>query len=165
MNRLNRVRNIVDSYIEKIEVEPGKDLLAIKRNEYTHSYGVASLARLLAMKRGLDSEIAAMIGHLHDIGRILYNLVDESHGPIGAIEAEKILWGTLQFNEDEISVIGKAIQNHSQKDNVGNAYDELIKDADLLERYLWDSRYFQGEVNTKRLANIMAEIGLKRESA
>lgn len=159
MERIFVIRDIVDSYIEKIVVDKNKDLASIKKNEYTHSYGVASIAQLLAEKRGLRVEIAAIIGHLHDIARIMYNILDDTHAEAGAKEAEKVLISTGLFDADEINIICGAITQHSNKAVVGQAYEELIKDADIMERYLWKKVYMEEDKNG-RIMKVKRELNL-----
>ncbi len=158
MERLVYIRNYVDSLIEKITVSPNKDIISIKRNELTHSYGVSMLCQILACKRGLNIELAAIIGHLHDLGRILFNLLDDSHGKIGAEEAFKLLKNSKKFSVDEIEIICNAIRNHMYKSEIGSPYEEIIKDADILERYYWKPELYKN-YGGERLHKALIEIG------
>jgi uncharacterized protein len=161
LDRLYLIRDIVDDYIEKISVD--KNLAAIKKNEYTHSYGVASLAQLLAEVRGLDIEIAGVIGHLHDIGRVIYNILDANHAKVGAKEAERILKSVGVFSIYEIKLICNAIQQHSNKTMIAGEYEELIKDADIMERYLCNRLRFANEDEGHRIPKVKAELNLNIE--
>jgi len=160
LDRLFLIRDIVDDYIERILVDKNKNLVAIKKNEYTHSYGVASLAQLLAEVRGLDIEIAGIIGHLHDIGRVMYNLLDKTHAKVGSKEAERILNNAEVFSIYEIKLICNAIEQHSNKTIIGGEYEELIKDADIMERYLCNRRRFANEDEGHRIPKVKAELKL-----
>jgi len=161
LNRLFLIRDIVDDYIDKIIVDKSKNVVAIKKNEYTHSYGTASLAQLLAEVRGLDIEMAGVIGHLHDIGRIMYNILDETHAKVSAKEAEGILNNVDVFSVDEIKLICNAIEQHSNKTIIGGEYEELIKDADIMERYLCDRQRFANEDEGNRIPKVKEELFLK----
>jgi HD superfamily phosphodiesterase len=86
-------------------VDINKNLATIKKDEYTHSYGVVSLAQLSAEIRGLEIEIAGVIGHLHDIGRAMYNILDETHAKVGTKETERILTSSCLFSVYEIKLI------------------------------------------------------------
>ena len=55
-DRLGRVRAYVNSIFDPIEDADEK------RAAYIHSYGVSHCCALLAMKRGLDVELASVIG-------------------------------------------------------------------------------------------------------
>jgi putative nucleotidyltransferase with HDIG domain len=160
LDRLFLIRDIVDDYIEKIVVDTNKNLAIIKRNEYIHSYGVASLAQLLAELRGLDIEIAGVIGHLHDIGRIMYNILDETHARVGAKEAERILNNVDVFSIHEIKLICNAIEQRSNKTIIGGKYEELIKDADIIDRYLFNRPRFQNEDEGHRIPKVKKELNL-----
>jgi uncharacterized protein len=160
LDRLFLIRDIVDDYIEKIVVDKNKNLAAIKKNEYTHSYGVASLAQLLAEVRGLDIEIAGVIGHLHDIGRVMYNILDETHAKVGAKEAERIMTNVDLFSIYEIKLICNAIEQHLNKTIIGGEYEELIKDADIMERYLCNRQRFENEDEGHRIPKVKAELNL-----
>lgn len=142
MERLDLIKNIMDDLIENIQVAPNKSASRIKKNEYVHSYGTAAIAQILAEKRGLDIEISAVIGYMHDIGRIMYNILDKSHAAVGAVEAEKVLVKTELFSEDEMELICHAIKEHSNKTIIGGSYEEMIKDADVMERYMHERERF-----------------------
>jgi uncharacterized protein len=161
MDRVNTIREIVDDLIEKITVEDWKDINIIKHNEITHTYGVASFSRLLALKRGVDQDIALVIAYLHDVGRIILNVMDSTHGEVCAVEAEKILLKTKMFNDEEIKIITDAIRTHTSKSTFGNDYDEIIKDADVLERYLGNPSNFKEAVKKERLKKALSDLGVK----
>jgi HD superfamily phosphodiesterase len=55
----------VQDYINAI-FDQSPDALE-RHNAYTHTYGVAQLCALLAVKRGLDPVLASIIGLLHDV--------------------------------------------------------------------------------------------------
>ncbi|MGL6108060.1 HD domain-containing protein [Romboutsia sp.] len=161
MDRFYLIRDIVDNCIEDITVDEIKDLAQIKKSEYTHSYGVASIAQILANIRGLNIEIASIIGCLHDIGRIKYNILEDSHGQVGAKEAQKILSDTRLFTINEINTICSAIEEHTNKSTIGTDYEELIKDADVMDKYLCGQRKIDNYYRKKRIENVKKELNLK----
>ena len=61
MSRLKDLRKYVDNKLNKID-DDDKRTSAI-----AHLYGVSLAATMLAKKRGLDPELAAMAGMLHDM--------------------------------------------------------------------------------------------------
>lgn len=66
MNRLECICNIVDRVlIERPELDH-------RHNGYVHLHGVSQFCSLLALKRGLDVELCAVAGMLHDIGLIKF---------------------------------------------------------------------------------------------
>jgi uncharacterized protein len=129
MNRLEQVRELVDKVIESI-AHPER-----KRYGFVHLYGVSATCVLLARTRGLDEEISAVAGMLHDLAT--YETGDsENHGPRSAIRAKQILSSTDVFSDEEIRIIQSAISTHSDKANIHGPYEELLKDADVLQHDL-----------------------------
>ena len=61
MSRLKELRRYVDAELNKIEDEDKRT------SAIAHLYGVSLAATMIAKKRGLDPEIAAMAAMLHDI--------------------------------------------------------------------------------------------------
>ena len=93
MSRLKELRMYVDKKINKIE-DVDKRISAT-----AHLYGVSLAAQVLAKKRGLDPELAAMAGMLHDI--YAYNTgSSEDYAHLGADLANKIL-GKLEITTPE----------------------------------------------------------------
>jgi uncharacterized protein len=121
---------------------------------------VAALAQILAEKRGLDVEMAGVIGHLHDIGRVMYNILNETHAEVGAKEAERILISTDVFSIHEIELICNAIKQHSTKTIFGDEYEELIKDADIMDRYLYNRQRFINEDEGNRIPKVKVELNI-----
>ena len=139
MERIMVVRTIIDGLIERMVAEGSKDLVATKRHEFIHSYGTASFARFLAIKRGLNPELVTIAGHLHNIGKIVHNCTDSTHTTIGALEAERVLRKTGRFSEGELSMICSAIRSQNTMGLKENPHEELLKDAILIESYLYNS--------------------------
>ena len=61
INRIESIREYVNSIFDHIENADEK------RAAYIHSYGVSHCCALLAAKRGLNIELATIIGLLHDV--------------------------------------------------------------------------------------------------
>ncbi len=61
MNRFEEIREIVDDLLLRQQDQESR------RCGYVHLYGVSAVCRLLALKRGLDLEIARIAGLFHDI--------------------------------------------------------------------------------------------------
>lgn len=88
MSRLKELRAYVDNKLNKIDDD--KRISAV-----AHLYGVALAAQVLAKKRGLDPELAAMAGMLHDMHAYKTGSYDD-HAHLGADLARKIL-GKLEL--------------------------------------------------------------------
>ena len=160
MDRLEKVRQIVDEIIrQQPDIEES-------RCGFVHLYGVASICALLALKRGLDPQICAVAGMLHDIAS--YKTGNpENHAQRSALEAKEILRRVGGYAPKEIEEICKAISKHSAKDEEDGELSELIKDADVLQHHLYNpglpkkpESYWRQRLN-KTLAELA--IGLQSE--
>lgn len=154
MNKLDKIRKVVDMILmEQSDFDR-------RHSGFVHLYGVSSICSLLALKRGLDTELSGAAGMLHDISTYkIGNSMD--HSKLSSIEARRILSETKCFNEDEINVICKAIYTHSDKHNVDDIYDEILKDADVLQHYLHNPNNKVEEMEKKRLMDLLTEIDIK----
>lgn len=155
MNRLEKVREIVDGVLMK---QPNVE---IRRNGYVHLYGVSSNCSFLALRRGANAEISAVSGMLHDI--YTYKAGDSyEHAKLGSIEARKMLNELKLFTEEEINIICKAIYNHSNKNEIGEIYEEILKDADVLQHYSYNTRFPVAEHEKERLSKLFKELDIQR---
>lgn len=126
-----------------------------------HLYGVSAMCSLLAIRRGLDTELCATAGMLHDIWA--YKIGDSTgHARLGAIEAERILRESGGYTSDEIAMVCEAIANHSRKREVQDDLSELLKDADVLQHYLYNPSMPVQESHPTRLEGLLREMGLRR---
>ena len=162
-NRLEVLRAKVDDLILESGVYAGEF--------YSHLYSVSKFGALLALKRGLDPEIAQASGMLHDIYQVT-NGTTEQHGARGAVVAEKILRETGLYSEEEIKTITTAIHWHSKKRKFHGPYDELLKDADVMNHFLYNtdisdryySMYRHLDKGKARYESILAELGINGTS-
>jgi uncharacterized protein len=159
MERVMVVRAIIDGLIERMGAGGNKDIIE-KRNEFIHSYGVANCARLLALKRGLDPELAAIAGHLLDIGWIVHQVRDVTQSTLGALEAERVLRKTGRFSESEISTICGSIRSQNSFGLIGIPFEELLKDAVIIETYLHEPDCKLDNNQMSRLGIILAQFGI-----
>ena len=152
MNRLELVRNEIDAILlNQNNVEE-------RRNGYVHLYGVAQCCSILAIKRGLDVELCAIIGMLHDIHTYKFDYVKD-HAILGATEAENLMKELNVFTDEEIEIVRNSIFNHSDKKTKQDKYSELLKDADVLQNSLYDTTF---EIkHKKRLKKTFKNFGIK----
>ena len=147
--RIDFVRKILDDELKLIGDEE------IKRCAYVHLYGVGQAAAFLSMKRGYDrnmAEVAEVAGMLHDCAKYIYD-EEENHAEKSAICAKKILSKIPEFSSEEIYQVYNAIFSHSNKEETGNFFDEILKDADEMQHFFrnpMEDFYFQKE-RTQRL--------------
>jgi uncharacterized protein len=154
MNRLEQIREVVDNILmEQTNLEERRC------GYYVHLYGVSSTCSLLALKRGVNIELCAISGMLHDISS--YKTGDSTeHAKLGSIEARKILNEIKCFSQEEIDIICNSIFSHSNKQGIGNAYDEILKDADVLQHYLYNTNFLINENEKDRLDILLKELGI-----
>lgn len=131
-DRTEQVRRVVDHILR---TQPDEEA---RRWGFVHLYGVAQACAMLALKRGLDAELSTITGMLHDLST--YKTGDlVGHAQCSALLGCQILSGLGCFTESEIAIICTAIAYHRMKVEVHGAYDELLKDADVLQRYLYNT--------------------------
>lgn len=151
MNRLEQLQQIVNDRIQALpDVE-------IRQKAYTHSYGVSQASALLAVRRGINPEIAAVCGLLHDLYAYQAGTY-ENHHVGGAALAEEILTSARLFNSDEIEIVKAAIQHHDDRHLVHSPYDEVLKDADILQPYLNKLTKPSSPHAADRLSNMLKEL-------
>ena len=103
-----------------------------------HLYGVSLAATILAKKRGLDEELAAMAAMLHDMHAYKTGSYDD-HAHKGADLAREILGELNLTTPEETDIICSAIYHHDDKHTVDSPMDELLKDADVIHHTMNDS--------------------------
>lgn len=131
MNRIEQVREVVDDILLHMS-----DAVE-RRCAYVHLYGVAQACALIAQKRGENVELAVIAGMLHDVSS--YATMDSAdHACKGAEISENILKSLNAFAEEEIKIVCTAIYNHSDKDSVHTSFDEVLKDADVMQHCLYN---------------------------
>ena len=152
-NRLEKLRKYLDALVENNEPE--------KMCMYaSHMYGVSKFCSLLAKKRNLNVEIAATCGMLHDIG-YMSGGSSQNHAIEGAMKAETILKSMNSYNPDEIKLITIAITRHSDKHVIHDSYDELLKDADVMDHCSYNNDFVVSEWEVERYNNLLIEFGIK----
>ncbi len=152
MQRLTEIKNELEYYLEPLD--NGEKTCAID-----HIYGVSHLCALIAMRRSADVEIATVCGLLHDIWTCKTG-DSTNHAHHGAKLAKEILEGTRLFDNREISTITEAIRNHTNKGEEHDLYSEILKDADVVHRYLVNIEVKFSKSKAQRVKNTMRELGL-----
>lgn len=152
----NRIE-ILRKYIDEI-------LLNMKDTEerrcgYLHLYGVSQTCAIIALKRNQNVELATMVGMLHDLHS--YKAMNtENHAEHGAVLARQILEELSLTTENETNLICSAIRNHSSKATTHSAFDEVLKDADVLQHCLYNPLFPVMEHEKCRFQNLLTEFGI-----
>lgn len=153
MNRIDKVQAYVDGAL--------RDMADVdwRRWGYTHLFGVAQGCSMIAMKRGVNVELATVAGLLHDIAT--YTTMDGTrHAHRGAVMAREILGEMAMFSPEEVDMVCSAIHNHSDKSNVHAPMDEVLKDADVLQHALYNPLEPVAEKERVRFAALKQEFGM-----
>ena len=153
MSRLKDLRKYINKEINKM---PDKDDRISAAN---HLYGVSLAATILAKKRGLDPELAAIAAMLHDLYAYKSGSYDD-HAHLGAELAREILTELKLTTGEETDIICSAIYHHDDKYSVDSPMDELLKDADVIHHTLNDTTKTVKEKEQSRYDSIVKELGL-----
>ena len=154
MSRLKTLRKYVNAQLMQME-DPEDRISAVN-----HLYGVSLAATMLAMKRGLDPELAAMSAMLHDLHAYKSGSYDD-HAHKGAELAREILTELGLTNQEETEIICSAIYHHDDKRSVDAPMDELLKDADVIHHTMNDTAKPIKEKEQERYDRISEEFDLK----
>jgi HD superfamily phosphodiesterase len=153
MDRLEGVREVVDGILHGVA-----DLEDV-RCGFVHLYGVSLTAALLAERRGLNAELAAVAGMLHDMAA--YEAGDPTgHAERSAERAAGILRGLKTFTDDEIGAIRSAIAHHSDKAGIHGPFDELLKDADVLQHCFYSPSFAPDPRYAERAERLARDLGI-----
>ena len=152
-NRIEKVREYVDDVLLNMT-----DTVE-RRCAYVHLYGVAQACAMIAQKRKENVELAIAAGMLHDI--FSYKMMDHrDHAHKGAAMSKKILDKLGIFNDAETDMICNAIYYHSDKEEVHTPFCEVLKDADMLQHYLYNPLFLVAKHEIRRLENLKKEFSL-----
>jgi uncharacterized protein len=138
--RLNRILALIQSKIQRL-TEDGREIPLSWSVQ--HLYSTSQLVKLLALKRGIDVELAGLTCAFHDIYSLLTGLYAD-HGP-----------------EQEIQHIVKAIAEHSDKTSVStDPLAELVKDVDTIDAYLHGMTTTAADGRLQRAKKVFQELGI-----
>lgn len=128
--------------------------------ERIHMASCAAVGYDLALRRGVDPEMAAIICACHDYGRIVTGR-QENHAENGFLPVQDFLRGTGLFTEEEIATIAGAVRNHSKKEEVGTPFEEIVKDADVFDCHRYGDE-LPRPAQKRRLAGYLREMGYEK---
>jgi len=152
-DRIEALRGLIDDYVDRQHV---------RRLGYVqeHLDEVADYAAMIAERRGLDVELARMIGMLHDIYTLTNGYIS-GHAEHCAAIARELLEDSGLVDEHELSIICTAISYHSKKRKVHDAYSEVVKDADTLSHNQPGAINYVADKERKRYAALVEEFNLR----
>jgi len=152
-DRLEQVREAVDCILRQ---QPDSEQA---RCGFVHLYGVALLCVLLARKRNLDPQLCGIVGMLHDISSYETGPAPD-HPRLSAQEAERILRQLRVFTGEEIRAITTGIAQHGDKKRTDGPLAELLKDADVVQHYLYNPAIEPEHRGHPRLQHVFCELGM-----
>jgi uncharacterized protein len=164
VRRLSRILTMLFSEMKDLTDE-GRDF-PIRWN-IMHMYSSSQLAKLLAMHRGMNPELAGIAAALHDIG-VVMTKKHEGHAEAAApyvydfIERYNRESGTKlsKVNQEETEIVVNAVVQHSEKElNSNDPFVELLRDVDSLDAYLHGVEIEGGRL--KRCKKVMKELGIE----
>jgi len=153
MSRLKELRKVVDAELNKME-NPDKRIGAVN-----HLYGVSLAATMIAKKRGMDPELAAMAAMMHDLAAYKSGSYDD-HAHRGAELARGILEELGQTSAEETDLICSAIYHHDDKLVVDGPMDEVLKDADVIHHCMNDLSKDVKDKEKARFEALCREFGM-----
>lgn len=153
INRIEKVREAVDNIL--LNMTDNNE----RRCAYVHLYGVAQAAALIAEKRNEDTELSVIAAMLHDIYSYK-NMYTTDHAHKGAAMAKEILTELKIFSCEEIDKIYSAIYHHSDKHTINESFDEILKDADVMQHILYNPLFEIKAHEQERFNNLKNEFGM-----
>ena len=153
MERILKVRDYIDHFLDIIpSVEERKAAII-------HTYGVAQLCTMIALKRGLDPELAHISGLLHDV-YTYFTRSELCHSISGADMVRTAIRDMNIFTNEEKKIILSAIFYHSDKEHIHDEYDEVLKDADVLQHYCSNAGFRIYKPFLPRINKVLVELGM-----
>lgn len=156
MDRLEFIRIKVDKIIQSLANEHDRKFA------YIHLYGTSQFASMLAVRYHVDVTIAAVAAMLHDIASYAYNVGEAEHAKKSGEIAQKLLMESELFQDEEIKLIVHAIVVHSDKQTKNdNIYAEILKDADVMSHYFYNTKIEITDKERVRLYYILEMLEVK----
>ena len=152
MSRLKDLRKIINRELMKMEDDEAR-ISAVN-----HLYGVSLSAVLIARRRGLNEELAAMAAMMHDMHAYMSGSYDD-HAHLGAKLAESYLAELNATTQEENEIICSMIYHHDDKLAADGEMEELLKDADVLHHCFNDPSKPVKEKEQKRFEALNRELG------
>jgi uncharacterized protein len=131
-----------------------------------HMYSSSQLAKLLALHRRMDPELAGIAAALHDIG-VVMTKKHEGHAEAAVPYVNDFIERYNQesgaklskVTPEEKEAIVRAIVQHSENElNSNDPFVELLRDVDSIDAYLHGIEIEGGRL--KRCKGVMRELGI-----
>ncbi|WP_054028892.1 CHAP domain-containing protein [Bacillus sp. FJAT-28004] len=156
-NRMESIRFFVQELISSMNNEVEKQEASI------HLFGVSSLASLLAMRRGQDSELASIAGLLHRFYEYKTGICEFS-GLNSAESVRPFIRDLDLFTNEEQNTILRAIFYHEDRSSIQGPFEEILKDAYVLQLYLHKPDIYFDQDGKSRLEYVLKELMITSKS-
>jgi len=169
VNQLNvvRVNKIISMLFEEMRTlsDDERDLPIVWN--VMHMYSSSQLAKIIALRRGIDMELASIAGAIHDIAVIVTKKTDGHAKKVemyvrDVIDKYNNKWsGNIPIiTKEEESLLVNAITKHSDKEIYSNdLFVELLKDIDSIDRYLHGIKTEGAYI--ERCNRVLKELGIE----
>ena len=163
VKRLNRILTMLLSDWKDLTDE-GRDFPV--RWNIMHMYSSSQIAKILAIRRGLDPELAGIAAALHDMG-VVMTKKHQGHAQAGRKYIDDFAerynanagMKLPRITEEERDQVVRAIVHHSEKEiDSTDPFVELLKDADSFDRYLHGVKT-EG-AHLERCKKVIEELGI-----
>jgi len=152
MDKIQELKKEIEKHVEYINQDE-------RFTAISHLHGVADMCAMLSYRRKLDTTLCTASGLLHDLWSYEKGIEDD-HAKYGAELADDILTYLDIFDRSEIRIITTAIRYHSDKGNEHGEYDEVLKDADVVQHYLADPEKKYPNSKARRIKRTLRELGV-----
>lgn len=130
--------------------------------EYEHMNDSVKYAKMLALRRKIDPDLAACAVAAQNIGRITTGRTD-GHAESGYERSRHLFLALGCFTPAEVEKLAAAVRSHSHKDRLDSPLDELAKDVDIYVRYVHGEE-FTAPHELRRLSAIKLELQKKMKT-
>lgn len=163
---VKRVSRLVSMIFDEMRSATDVDRDLPIRWSVMHMYSSTQLAKIVALRRGMDMELAAIAAALHDIA-VITTKKSEKHAEVAGGYVIDVIrrynngpWTNLpKITQEEEDIIINAIIQHSDKETyTDDAFVELLKDIDSFDRYLHGIK--SEGAYLERCNRVMKELGI-----
>lgn len=131
---------------------------AIQREAFIHTASVDNFATLLAISRDVDVELAKIAALFHDFAKYADSCPVKDHARLSSLHAHKYLTSKKTFSIADIDEICYAINQHSDKLKTDGPLAEVLKDADVMARFVENPYIQMTPARQKRMLAAAADL-------
>ena len=126
---------------------------------YDFIFDALCWSKILAARRKIDPDIAAIASVLQNVGKIVTGQ-HENHAESGYELAKQLLLSLNCFEPEEIKAIATSVRNHSRREITQGPLNEIVKDTAIYVRYL-QGQQLSNPQDIVRLNGIRLELATR----